>query len=334
MHRAARLLSASAFLLLVTASGCSHQAEPTAPQAQDSRLAVPASSAVSANSHEGPGLYPLTVGSSWRLRGHTIRRMITPGAPPQVLGEAFFDLDLDLTCADSGTVIERLHEEFSNGGAITVWRRYRQTGEGLWISRPQALPSPCGESFVQSGTGRRLLGQARRPDPSGLPRDGALRAVVAASLARLERKRSSVDLLAADPSAPEIRLLAYPLRPGQTWIQQPLAALPVTMTVEAHETLKTPIGAVPAWRIRVDNPFFEPGRDHSHVWYGRSGYLQLASHLEDDVTENGAVVGMTTSDETHTLESVQLAGPGRFAAGPVAGEPGATPLRRAGSARR
>ena len=257
------------------------------------------------------GWYPLSVGSSWRLRGHSIRRMIKPGAPPQVLGESFVDLDLDLSCADSGTVIERVHEGFSNGGTITVWRRYRQTSEGLWVSRPQSFPSPCGESLQPSAAGARALA-VRAPDLSALPRDEAFRLAVGASLARLERKRASLDVLAADPSASAIRLLAYPLRPGQSWVQQPLSALPVTMTVEAHETLHLPIGALPAWRIRVDNPFFEPGRDHSHVWYGRAGYLQLATHLEDDVIENGVVVGTVMSDETHQIESVQIAEPDRF----------------------
>jgi hypothetical protein len=309
---ARRLLTLSAFLLSAVASGCSKHSQPTAPQAQESRLAAPAPG-VNANNGQDAGVYPLTVGNSWRLKGSTIWRVHRTGSPPQVFNQSSFTITLDLSCEDtSSTFIERLREEFPGGGMLTVWRRYRQTSEGLWVSRPQSYPSPCGEFVPQSVLG----GQGRLgARPAGLPRvarDEALGSGVAASLLRLERKRAALDLLAADPSAPDIRLLAFPLRPGQSWVQQNLAGLPVVMTVEAHETLKTPVGAIPAWRIRIDNPFFSPGRDYSRVWFGRAGYVQFHLHLDDDIEENGVVVGTTTTDETHQIEAIQLAEPGRF----------------------
>jgi hypothetical protein len=134
---------------------------------------------------------------------------------------------------------------------------------------------------------------------------------------------------AEDPSRPDIQALRYPLHPGQTWVYQMLGSIQVMATVEAQVTLDTPIGNVPAWRIRIDRPFDKPGRDSRHVWHGRSGYLGLATHIENDVVENGVVTGVITSDETHSIESIQLAGPRRFSATRDTDARDATPLGRA-----
>jgi len=107
--------------------------------------------------------------------------------------------------------------------------------------------------------------------------------------------------------------LRYPLHPGQRWVYRDLGSLSIFMTVEAAENLATPAGHIPSWRIRIDRPgIWKPGRDRSHVWYGRSGYLQLVTHLEDDVIEGDRVIGVTVSEHTHHIQSIQLAEPGRF----------------------
>ena len=109
------------------------------------------------------------------------------------------------------------------------------------------------------------------------------------------------------------RKLAYPLRPGASWVVRE-GFFPVVATVEALEVLDLPVGRVPAWRIRLDRPgLYEPERDHSHVWYGRVGFLQLVTHLEDDVVDNGVVTGVIEAEMRQTLDGVQLASPGRFA---------------------
>ena len=123
-------------------------------------------------------------------------------------------------------------------------------------------------------------------------------------------------ILASDPLV-ETQLLAYPPHPGQTWMSGGFG-LQSRMTVEAHETLRTPAGNLPAWRVRMDDPLRGPD-DYRYVWYGRAGYLQMVSHAES-LLPDGSIV---RSDHTHHLESIHLAGSGRFA---TAKDRAATPL--------
>lgn len=118
----------------------------------------------------------------------------------------------------------------------------------------------------------------------------------------------------------EIHWLAYPLHVGQTWLQGVLFVSNPRMTVEAEETLRTPVGNIPAWRIRIDRPTQGPN-DFDYVWFGRAGYLQRVSHSES-VLADGSIV---RSDHTHFLQSIRIAGPGRFA-GPNLTRPSAAPL--------
>src|SRR5262245_27210040 len=65
-------------LVLIAASlapGCSRDSAPTAPQ--QAELAARARESALARSSEA-GWYPLEVGNSWTLRGHTIVRLNTP----------------------------------------------------------------------------------------------------------------------------------------------------------------------------------------------------------------------------------------------------------------
>jgi hypothetical protein len=111
----------------------------------------------------------------------------------------------------------------------------------------------------------------------------------------------------------ERRRLAYPLHPGQRWQVAP-GFFPEVDSVEVAETLFLPVGPIPAWRIRVDRPgVWERGKDRSHVWYSRWGLLKLVTHIEDDLVEDGRVVGTIVAEHTQTLESIHLAPPGRFA---------------------
>jgi len=185
---------------------------------------------------------------------------------------------------DSSNVIERFHEAFETG-ELTIYRRYHERRDGLWLANGIQPPAAC----AGSGTGSDVV---------------------------------------ADAPPEQIQLLRYPLHPGQRWVYQNLGTFQTIATVEAHEILDSPIGKLPAWRIRLDNPFFKPGRDRMHVWYGRMGYVGLSRHIENDVIENG-VPKVITSDETHTIESIQLAEPGRFSAVSAAGSRDATLLGRA-----
>ena len=69
------------------------------------------------------------------------------------------------------------------------------------------------------------------------------------------------------------------------------------------------MGRLFGYRIRIRSDFFGPA-DVVRVWYGPSGYLQLAAHLEFDAVDmTGQPVGRVAADERETLVFVQLAGP-------------------------
>jgi hypothetical protein len=77
---------------------------------------------------------------------------------------------------------------------------------------------------------------------------------------------------------PEIVRLRYPLEAGASWELFP-AAFPPTATVEAADTLATPAGQLPAWRIRIDTPGRGP-EDRHRVWHGRDGKIREEQHTE------------------------------------------------------
>jgi len=109
------------------------------------------------------------------------------------------------------------------------------------------------------------------------------------------------------------RQLAYPLRPGASWVVRE-GFFPIVATVEAQDVLDLPIGRVTAWRVRLDRPgIYEPGHDYSLAWYGRTGFLQSVTHLEDSVLVRGGLLGVLEAEMRQTLDDVQLASPGRFA---------------------
>lgn len=77
---------------------------------------------------------------------------------------------------------------------------------------------------------------------------------------------------------PEIVRLRYPLETGASWELFP-APSPPTATVEAADTVETPAGPLPAWRIRIDTPGRGPD-DRHRVWYGRRGKFREEQHME------------------------------------------------------
>jgi len=85
----------------------------------------------------------------------------------------------------------------------------------------------------------------------------------------------SVPPPGAPPSA-ETRLLAYPLHTGASWIMTEYPH--TTATVEGMDVLGTPVGRLPAWRIRIRNGGHLP-QEESFIWYGRAGYLRMKTHL-------------------------------------------------------
>jgi len=316
-----RLVTCSAFLLTAFASGCRWGVEVDTPLRASTDAAsamLRATPGTAATAPADNGWYPLATGNSWRLRGNTTLRMVKPGQPTEILSNSDFELTFDLLCQEGGYIVERKRERFAGGNEASSYTRLRQDRDGLWQSAIPAGPPQC--------VGRPALATEHSARPNTMlrmPANPALRSAVTASLADLDRKLAGWGGITAIPARPsgedppppgDLPRLRYPLRPGSEWIYQSFGSLSIVIAVEAHETLDTPVGRLPAWRVRLDRPgIFKPGRDRSHIWYGRAGYLQLVTHLESDVIVDGVVIGYIESDHTHYVESIQLSEPGRFA---------------------
>lgn len=114
---------------------------------------------------------------------------------------------------------------------------------------------------------------------------------------------------ARSPDAPnELVRLRYPLAPGEQWAIFPGSDL-VTVTVEALDTLTTPVAPMTVWRLRIDEPNQGPD-DWHRVWYNRCGMIRDIKHAEviaidPETREQVRIV----TDETLSLRSIDLVKP-------------------------
>ncbi len=108
----------------------------------------------------------------------------------------------------------------------------------------------------------------------------------------------------------EITRLGYPLRPGASWV---IRADPYfDSAVEGAEVLDLAVGRVPAWRIRIGVQGLGPD-DQVHLWCGRSGFLKLAVHIEDQFLDpNRNLIGRLIYEDNEQLVGLSLRR-GRFA---------------------
>jgi hypothetical protein len=152
-------------------------------------------------------------------------------------------------------------------------------------------------TVVTSDSGEDTTWVRLRQDDEGLYR---------ADISRRLRPGSGAIAGITDPPFERVRL-RYPLETGAQWDLIP-ATNPVIATVEAPDTLLTPVGLLPAWWIRIDPPNRGPD-DHHHVWHGRHGKIREEEHAEftaiDDLT--GERVRIVT-DINLQLQSFDLVG--------------------------
>lgn len=81
----------------------------------------------------------------------------------------------------------------------------------------------------------------------------------------------------------ELTRLRYPLEPKARWTIRADPNFRFVADVVGVDVLELPAGRFRGYRIRLGADVFGP-HDVVHVWYGRSGYLQLVAHLEGDAT--------------------------------------------------
>lgn len=104
------------------------------------------------------------------------------------------------------------------------------------------------------------------------------------------------SVVVGDEGVVERTRLAYPLFVGASWTVYPQSELAV-VTVEALDTLALDVGAIPAYRLRVDVAT-DGDDDRRYLWFGAAGMLRRADHMELTAVdwETGETVHAVTDD--------------------------------------
>jgi hypothetical protein len=260
--------------------------------------------------------FPLDVGNHWGYaRTFSMQIFPTGSAPePPLVFQSTLDADLVGTEERFGREYVVQLETYREEGQDLFQNRflYRQDPSGLYNADPEPVAGPGlalslgSERMVSAATAA-----ASDAAASGRAfRQALVRLVEKHNLVRemASRGRASFTGLAKSSSGPlegEIALLQYPLRSLRSWHvrEDPL----VVNSVESRDALELPAGRFNAWRIRIDWPGVFGPNDRAHVWYGRSGLLELIAHFEGDVVdENGNILGRVVSDEVQVLSNLSL----------------------------
>ncbi len=97
----------------------------------------------------------------------------------------------------------------------------------------------------------------------------------------------------------EITFLRYPLRPGASW--EGRVGFNV-WTVEALESLPSPVGRIATARLRIELPEFFGPQDRALTWWGIPGEVRRAYHFESIATdETGEKIGTFEAEESYAL---------------------------------
>ena len=215
---------------------------------------------------------------------------------------------------------------WGRGPNYRSWIRCRQDRTGLYEADVSILDPPsCVAPAVSTSGGRggeTLADLARRMDEliplASRGRQAAFRAAAQRLSARLAivdaalptMTRASSQANGVGISGPgELTRLRYPLHPRARWIIRDEPCATFVARVEGTDVLDLPPGRLLGYRIRISSEPFGPA-DVVHVWYGRSGYLQLVVHIESDaIDSSGAVYGRVVGDQREKLEGAWLSGP-------------------------
>jgi hypothetical protein len=332
--RASGPLAGIALLALVL-SGCGRTAAPVAPAAErvpESALRAELAGAggLAQGGQSANLFYPLDLGNHWGYEHDLSVYVIPDGGPP---GPAFGlsdRRDRDLVCIEQLAGRSYVVERESYPGGLFSWVRYRQDGAGLYEADINiSLPPACAraratgrQKFEAEGVAT-LPGEAAWAGVEAKLADPAQQVAYRAAWERVQARASAIrQALWTGPGIPraaagggvepgEITRLEYPLHPGAHWV---IRADPrFESIVEGAEVLDLAAGHVPGWRIRIETDLLGPN-DRIHIWFGCSGLLKLAAHLEGVATDPGGnPIGRVISEESEVLTELSL-GTGRFAA--------------------
>lgn len=306
-------------LALVALAGCAQQT-PVAPELQQP---IEGSSLGSFDpggeiSHgSSRGFYPLELGNHWSFRGSFTIRSGPAGGPLELEYSVNRTVETELTCVEPidgrDYVIER-STTVDDLGPYLDWVAYRQDGAGLYESDHVGSPPACEAPGPTSAT--------RRADATteGLRR---LPAVEHPEMieAALRTVRERIEPLGLGPARlalsrhrrggvlpGEITRLRYPLRVGQRWVIREDPRF--VSWVDGIQILRTPVGRIPAWRVRIGSELFSP-EDRVVLYVSRLGFLGVSAHLVVRGTDPDGNPEVTVFDDILELEDLDVAR-GRF----------------------
>jgi hypothetical protein len=302
----------TAFVLAL--SGCS--GESSVPSGLESAEVFRGRAFSAAESPASGGeFYPLAIGNRWHY-SHSLS--IQAGSSPPEVFTSEIDREIVGTETRVGLTYVLEEERFIDGvgNPTSWWTRWRQDREGLHYYDICRCEPPTSETAF---TERRAPGisthQAVFPGRDqfvarGTPKDQGEREAVWEALAervarwRLALSRAPVALAPARTSegaaTNEVRLLHYPLHPGGSWVVRPDF---LRWTVDGVESLETPAGRFPAYRIRVT---FAESDDEIYIWYGRSGRLghHIRGRVEGTDEDGNPIIYMI--EEIEMVDQVSL----------------------------
>jgi hypothetical protein len=317
-------------LALMLAGGCAGPIDPpTQPMVATSETAA------GLVATQG-GFFPLTIGNLWYYRNLVRVRIVPADGSAPTFSTQVFTSDREMFCSESrnGTEYRVMRNvDVGPNGTSVAWRRYRQTGAGLFqLNRDFDVPPPCARPNEPSAW------------PAGPGRDEALASLVDArpageqaawrdALTRLDRRMTLVRAAAGlvpmglprvgDPLLGENTELVYPLERKARWVVSQDEPFLLTAEVEGVDELNLSAGRFSGYRIRLFSDVLGPN-DWIRVWYGPAGFLQAFAHAELDAVDiGGNVIGTAFVDHRQTLREIHLRD--RRGIGPRPWDPGPPP---------
>jgi len=270
------------------------------------------------------GYFPLQIGNRWHAESDFRSTLTTPDG-----GTETFTIHANImreiigteTLAGRTYVVEQtVTEEDGPFGPFNSWLRYRQDAAGLYEADVDISQPPVLHSGTSAGPINAALPEARDLPATFAERLSADQLDAYQAAWDVLQKRivaiRSIHTLAfgnGATAAPggvlpnELTRLAYPLRPGATWVirDDPYFG----SIVEANGNLEVPAGRFPSSQIRIPNEFMGPN-DVVRVWFSRSGQLAFRYHIESVATDvDGNPIGTVSADYDETLRDFSLARP-------------------------
>lgn len=254
------------------------------------------------------GFYPLQLGNRWsyvrQLDIHVIPNANVAPPPPEHYVTGF---QREVLCTGSLDGVRYTIERTSEGSS-SILTFYRQTSRGLYEYDGLGMEPQC-EGGAAPG-GNETSASAVRPGPTSalrfVGRDLRERIAALEALIRTDPRVMSALPIPGTVGPNEITRLRYPLELKSRWTIRDHPGFRFGAEVVGLDELDLPAGRFRGYRIRLESNRFGP-RDAVHVWYGRSGYLQLVAHLEGDwIDEAANIAGRAIYEQRETLADLHL----------------------------